>query len=184
MLEPTYRQALTQAWHLVWRNKILWVFGLLSVLIGPFGINNFVGQLAAFISRPPVFLNYPRLFLVLLQGKGAPWMAWMLVLALMLVVLVVFVAVASQGALIAAAADGFKKKTVPNFEKAWHKGAKHFWRLLFLNLLRKAALGIILFAVALLLVRLPETKPGFAAAIGVLSLGMLLALAIVAVGIY
>jgi len=184
MLEPTYRQALTQAWHLVWRNKILWVFGLLSVLVGPFGINNFIGQLSVFLSRPPLVLNYPRLFLVLVEGKGAPWMVWMLVLALALGILVAFVAVASQGALIAVAADGYKKKKTLNFEKAWHKGAKHFWRLFFLNVLRKVALGAILMAVALALVRLPETTVGFVAAIGILSLGLLLALTTVSVGIY
>jgi hypothetical protein len=31
MHEPTYRQALTHAWHLVWHNKILWAFGIILV---------------------------------------------------------------------------------------------------------------------------------------------------------
>jgi hypothetical protein len=184
MLEPTYRQALARAWHLVWHNKILWIFGLLSVLIGPFGINSFIGNLAVALNRPAARENYSQILKVLVEAKSAPWMAWILVLGLALVVLVVFLAVAAQGALIATVAENLKKKTVPNLEKAWHKGVKHFWRLLFLNILKRAVLGALLLAVAVGFALAPETKAGFAWTIAILSGGLLLGLAIVATGIY
>ncbi len=184
MLEPTYRQALVHAWHLVWHNKILWIFGLLSVLIGPFGINSFIGNLAVALNHPAARENYSQILKVLMEVKGAPWLAWILVLGLALVVLVVFLAVASQGALIAAVAESLKKKPVPNLEKAWHKGVKHFWRLLFLNMLKRTALGVLLLAVAVGFALAPETKVGFVWTVIILSGGLLLGLATVAVGIY
>jgi len=45
MQEPTYRDALSHAWHTVWHHKILWIFGLLSLFVGQFGANDFIGKI-------------------------------------------------------------------------------------------------------------------------------------------
>ncbi len=190
MLEPTYRQALSHAWHLVWRDKILWIFGLLSIFIGQFGLSNFIGQLI-FLSdtsaiRAPYgwWLGSWSLFRVsgATQVVGIVWLA---LVVLVLGVALILLAVAAQGGLIDAAAQGFKNRTRPTMMKAWQKGVKHFWRLLVLNVAQRLLLGIILVAAVFFLINIsPDRALGFLATVLALMAGALLALGVSAVAAY
>ncbi len=191
MSEPRYTEALSKAWHLVWHNKVLWVFGLLSLVLGQFGLNNFIGQLVALggatdVSEAP-WWSWPASWPVIHIGTAADALlfSWVLVILLAVGVFVLVGAVLSQGALIVAAADYFKNETKPNLRKAWRKGVRHFWRLLALNVVQKLFLGAILVSVVSL-TRLisPDTFLGFSAVVIILGGATLLALAVSAVTIY
>ncbi len=191
MREPRYSEALTKAWHLVWHNKVLWVFGLLSIVLGQFGLNNFIGQLLALGSTTDPsegpWWNWPASWPVIQIGTPADaWLfSWVFVILLAVVVLVVVAAVLSQGALIVAAADYFKNETRPNLRKAWRKGVRHGWRLFALNLVQKIFLaGILVTVIAVTQAINADSLVGFAAVVMALGLATLLALAVSTVTVY
>lgn len=139
MSEPTYRQTLLHAWQLVWHHKILWIFGLLSVLLGQFGLDNFIGQLALLGSGQTLFLPRIQGFLVapFFKGTAALWSIWLLIIVMGMLALFALMTVTAQGALIAAAGNWFKIKRSPNVSKVWHTGVAHFWQLLLVNIIKR-----------------------------------------------
>ncbi|MBI5729096.1 MAG: hypothetical protein HY983_02560 [Candidatus Magasanikbacteria bacterium] len=148
MSEPTYRQTLAHAWKLVWHHKILWIFGLLSVLLGQFGLDNFVGQMALLGSGRALFLPRVQGFSLapFFKGAAAWWSVWLLVIVIGVLALSILMTVAAQGALIAAAGNWFKIKRSPKISKAWHTGVAHFWRLLLVNIIKRILFLILLLA--------------------------------------
>jgi len=187
MSEPTYRQALSHAWQLTWHHPVLWIFGLLAVLTGQFGLNNFVGKFflrGADIAgaRGLVWWKHAAV-----QFSAGPlWSAWLIIILLSVLFLVVVVSVGAKGALIAGSAEFYKKNAKLKMAKIWDKGIKHFWRLIAVVLVEKLILGTILFLMLHSLLFLVET-PGtgfFIATILVTAAGLILALAVVAVTIY
>lgn len=149
-----YLQALTKSWQLVWRNKILWIFGLLSILIGEFGLTNFVGRILIFLSGPTPtadrFLPYLswQMWHPLLSG----WSILLSIIMLAVCALVVLLAVAAEGALIAAAGDWFSHGRADTFHKAWNKGIKHFWLLFAVRVGERAILFVLLALMTFLVV--------------------------------
>ncbi len=191
MSEPRYSEAITNAWHLVWHNKVLWVFGLLSLLLGQFGLNNFIGQLVALGSATDVtdapWWSWPATWPMIHIGTAADALifSWILVIVVAVGMLCVAAAVLSQGALIVAAADYFKNSTRLNLHKAWRKGVRHFWRLLALNLTQKLLLAGILVGVIMVTRAInAESFLGFIAVVLVLGIATLLALVVSAITIY
>ncbi|HLD61046.1 MAG TPA: hypothetical protein VJA27_02865 [Patescibacteria group bacterium] len=190
MLEPSYRQALSHAWKLVWHHKLLWIFGLFSVLAGQFGLNNFLGQffvLAEGSGGGSSWRIAGRWLLEATQtGEGLLLFLWLCVILVSLIALTVGAAVASQGTLIALAASWFKKQTFPNVRKAWRLGVKHFWRLLAISVVEKILLALLIAALAFLLniYAVSETTLTSVAMVVLLSVILFTALVISAVGIY
>lgn len=184
---PIYRQALRRAFELVRRHKSLWVFGVLSLLLGQIGWNNFVGGLVFFSDRQPFssyFFTMPMFSLW--QGANMFWSLWLLVLMLALSVLVIVLAVVSEGALIAAATDWYKGEKKINLGHAWHRGAKHFGRLFALHIAKKALLVALLVGLNFLILNLPALVGASSdlLLIAVVTVGLLLALMIATVGIF
>lgn len=153
MTESIYGRALSQAWHLVWHNKLLWIFGLLSVLLGQFGLNNFVGQIFFGGASTPLFFTAPLDFspASFFHGSNIFWSLWLYALLFFLAALVVVAAVIAEGALVAVAAAWFKRGKVLHTADAWHKGAKYFWPLFGVAVLRKFCLVLLAATVGYLL---------------------------------
>lgn len=162
MKEPTYSNALRESWKLAWEHKSLWSFGLFAMLLGQLGIAELllkvgvasktgdiggVWTYAVYVLNP---MNWVEIFsLMTKSAETVIWFIWMLIILGGLTAVVVFVAVVSQGAIIHAAARYTKnKKALPNEGKAWAVAADHFWKLFFLNVLRKLVLFITALAVA------------------------------------
>ncbi len=152
MREPTYREALIHAWQLVWHHKILWIFGLLSVFIGQFGLGDFFGQIISFGQQ--IFASNGELAMnvALYSTRQFSFVDFINLLCIgitvvSILILVVFVAVTAQGALVAVAIDWYKKHKIDSTAKAWHKGVKHFWKVLAINALQKLLLGALLLIV-------------------------------------
>ena len=148
MKEPTYRQALVQAWHAVWRNKVLWIFGLLSVFLGQLGFSDVFGKiwsLSEFGVREKALIFLPKFDLNI---SGDLWSMLGIILlggiCVSVIVLVIFLGATSQGALIASAAEWFKSNKHQPAAKSWKYGLLHFWNILWVNVLRKIALVLLL----------------------------------------
>jgi len=164
--EPTYRDAIKHAWHVVWHHKVLWIFGMLSVFIGQFGLGDFLGKLLV-MSKNIFGPNGQYGLQMVVYGQQSFSISQILgtlalfVLALTLFILVIFVSVTSQGALVASAISWFKDKKI-NFKQAWDIGVKHFWNVLAINVLQKLFLGALLFLVLFLWIGLvPMVGSGF-----------------------
>ncbi len=188
MLEPSYKEAFSHAWNLVWRHKVLIVLGLLAVLVGQFGISNFVGQLWALIQdgASPHIFAWPDTWPVLSLERGdLVWIGWMGIILAALVILIVVAAVCAQGALISASVDWFRKKTAPSWQVAWKKGVRHFWRLLAVDIAQKLMLSALALVTYDLITAFDfSSVANFFFLILVLSTGLLLGFSVSSVGIY
>lgn len=186
MHEPTYRQALSQAWHLVWRNKILWIFGLFSIFLGQFGVGDFVGRVWMLTERKVASVSWLLTIsgdTTLTQKLGLVWVGGILVGVGLLIIVV---AVLSQGSLILSAIDLFKGKHEPKLKKIWHQSNNFFWRLLALNIVRKIFLGLLATMVAYISVSLiyAQNLGSYYGLLLIMFVGLFLAMIISAVLIY
>ena len=158
MREPLYRQALIHSWKLACQHRFLWIFGLFATLLGQMGILELFSKVTMASSDYalyPKWLVIPKLLKYLFTGFGEfnmpfdgwIWLVWLLLILLGFFVFFVFVSVASQGALIHAAAKSVKHKHLPDVGKSWHVGVSHFWRLFSLNLVKKIVMVTLAVAV-------------------------------------
>lgn len=145
MKEPTYRQTLGYAWEAVWHNKILWVFGLLSVFLGQLGFSDIFGKIWSVLDASSLAGdNISILSTFHISIPVGVWnilgIVWLIIICVSIAVMVVFLAVTSQGALISYSADWFKTHKHKEIDKSWHNSVKHFWNILLINLVRQAIL--------------------------------------------
>ena len=164
MHEPTYTKALKASWDLTWRHKTLWVFGLSAALVGQLGLMDLLAKigLATRASTTILFwIGLPRAFVHTVRGTGGhlspeQWglVLWSIVIIVAIFAFLAFIATVSQGALVHASAQSFKlTRGVPNLGASWHVGVGHFWRLFFLNLIKKIIFGLIALLIACLSLR-------------------------------
>lgn len=140
MHEPTYRQALSHAWSLVWHNKILWVFGLLSIFVGQFGVNDFIGKIWMIARHTFAFGHIGGwLNLDLKTGLALVWIAG---IAIGVGILMAIVALIAQGALITGAAESLRQKQI-NLNRSWQRGVKHLGAIFAINLLRALSMMLV-----------------------------------------
>jgi len=133
MREPTYQQAISKGWEMVWHHKNLWVLGLLAAFLGQLGLGDFFGRLWMLYYKGTVssglesfWQNY-GLSIGNMDWYNILGLIWLVGLLILIVISVVFLAITSQGALISYAASWYKSNRFKNFGKAWHKSVTHFW---------------------------------------------------------
>lgn len=139
MHEPTFRQALSHSWILVKHKKSLWIFGLLSAVIGQWGLSDFLGAFYRTVkngfylfnreqfSNLYLDLNWHKLVIVLLC-------LWLFGIILLVAFSLLFLAVGSRGAIISHAIHYYKTGKVLPLHEAWNKGIKKFLPLLSVTL--------------------------------------------------
>lgn len=143
MCEPTYRQALLHSWQLIWHNKLLWLLGICSMILGQWGLGDFISQMNLFVqegfSMPPSLTQIVSVLLALnFDSVTATFLSlWFFALVVIFVAVVVFIAVVSRGALIAVTAEWYYDRKRLPISTAWHDGVKSFWTLLSLTLVNK-----------------------------------------------
>ncbi len=142
MHEPTFRQALSHSWTLVKQKKSLWIFGLLSAVIGQWGLSDFLGAFYRTAKNGFYFFNqqtfssfylgldWHKLVVILLS-------LWLLGIILLLAISLVFVATGARGAIISYAIHYYKTGKVLALHDAWHKGVKKFGALLSVTVLSR-----------------------------------------------
>lgn len=148
MKEPTYRQTLSQAWSLVWQNKLLWILGLLSVFLGQLGFSDMFGRVWSVFDGLLSRQGFSLVPLVEFNLYGSIWdilgLVWLAVICLSVVALLGFLAVVSQGTLIYYAADWFKNGKHKILDRSWGVAVKHFWSIAAVNILKQIVMFCLL----------------------------------------
>lgn len=162
MSQPTYRQALLEAWRLVYKNTGLWLLGLLSALFaGSFGMSNFISQMMVTMGTGG---HAAWLFGWQWPGLGVStipsvfWLIWLMGILCVIAIAVVFISVTAKSALLIAVADYYKKETMPKISKIWNDGLKFFWKIFTIELIRKIALLIVVVVFGIIWINLPFTE--------------------------
>jgi hypothetical protein len=122
-------EVLTRAWNIIWKNKVLWIFGLLASLAGGSGGNNFRYNFEQRGGAENFPVNIP---------------AWALVLLVLLaaVVFVIFVVLATlgraglvRGAWLADSGAGTEAGNRLHFGQLIRESQAYFWRVILLDVL-------------------------------------------------
>lgn len=143
MREPTYRQALIHSWQLVWRNKTLWILGICAMVLGQWGLGDFIGQMNLFVeegfSLPPgIDKTMSVLAAFNFDSITAGFLSlWFFILVALFIGAVIFVAVVSRGALIASASEWYYDRKHLPLKIAWREGVRNFGPLFTLVLINK-----------------------------------------------
>lgn len=144
--EPIFRNALKEAWLLVWHNSSLWLLGLLSALFaGSFGLGNFIGQLMITMvtgGQASALLSYQVPALGMSKITSIIWFIWLIGILVVLTIAVIYISVTSRTALLIATADYYKKGVYPKLSKIWNDGLKFFWKIFTIEVIRKIVLGL------------------------------------------
>lgn len=191
MHEPTFRQALSRSWQLVAHKKSLWIFGLLSALIGQMGLSDFVGMMYKTSSqnfKPYNFslllefintFNWHRVSVILLT-------LWLLGILLVLFIAVIFVATSARGAIIAYAIHWYKKDSILPLEEAWKKGVKKVLPLLSVTVIGRGIQLVVIYLFALISLKLVQIGSLSTSLLFILVAGfsLFIALMVEAVSIY
>lgn len=179
-----YRESIKQAWKLTWHNKYLWILGLLSVFLGQFGLSDTI----SFIYRQPqIFsdLAQKHFNLALPNLASTVGLVWIIFILGVLCLFIYIVSAISQGGLIYASAYYYKHGVLPEHSKLWNKGGVHnFWRVLFINILRKLIIGLVLFGLGFVWYRLANLQANIVLLSLVLAVEIFLAMSISAITIY
>lgn len=153
--ESTYRKALKASWQLAWHHKVLWIFGLFAAMLGQMGLFELFVKVGLVGTEYSWSLGWVPInlgaFGAVINGLAFSLQGWLLLLWFLVLfggigILLIFVSVSSQGALIDSAAQFVEEEELPDVDTAWHSGVHHFWRLLVVNVLKKA----IIFGLAIL----------------------------------
>ncbi len=151
-------QSVKSAWQFMWKNKIVWGFGIFAAFLGQFGVVEFLGKMGFVASDVGGYFNslvaIGKEACFLGFGLAIPFEGKMLVLFLLvllagLALLFIFIAVVSQGAIIYLSAQSIKGKDKPDIAKSWHISSANFWRLFFINAFKKLLVVILSIFVAL-----------------------------------
>ena len=133
-----YRTSIAHAWQLTWRHKELWILGILAVFLGQFGLGDFIGNLIQQTEKffwPSMAVQMPAPDFRIIIG-----IIWAGIILVGLGILIFVASVISQGALIAATVEWYRKGSVSSLLKLWKKGAGNFWPIAVINVLRKILL--------------------------------------------
>jgi len=150
--ESTYRKALKASWQLAWHHKVLWIFGLFAAFLGQMGLLELitrVGLVGTKYASAPSWISWDFATMgalintLSLSLQGWLLLIWFAVLFGGIGIFLTFVSVSSQGALIDSAAQFVEEEKLPDPDTAWHSGVHHFWRLFFINLLKKGVLLVL-----------------------------------------
>ena len=184
---PLYREALKSAWQLTRKEKWLWLFGLFAAFLGQMGLFELFVNVTAASSDYAVYPRWialPRLMQegaaagpLVLPVEGWVWFFFVLCIVLGLALAFLFIALASQGAIIASMAQWAKKKKA-DVAAAWHVGARHVWRLFAIQAIKKTAFVFLALAVGYATLNVVVEETTSAGDLAVFFLVFLLALAV------
>ena len=155
MKESSYRDALVFGWQFTKKHKFLWVYGLFAAVLGQMGIFDILAKISSAIFKTGVaepqtfrqfyaFLAWHPSWDSFFSENGSDWfwLFWVVLVCIGLFVFFVVISLISQGALIHAAAQANGGKgTVAKDSREWHAGVSHFWRLFFLNALKRIVIA-------------------------------------------
>lgn len=146
-----YGEILSKAWQIIWKHKILWLFGLFAGCAAQGGSNG--GQINYRVNNgnevPPQMQH--------LFDNIASWQVALLVGVILLIVLILFVLAITLGTigkagLIEGTLTGMERDQSLTFREVWNTSMPYFWRLLGLNLIVGLGITAVLFLLGILAV--------------------------------
>lgn len=142
-------EVLSKAWNIVWKYKVLWVFG---ILVGFSGGNtaSSLPQTEYRQQAPEQFQNYLNQFQ---DWQIAIFVIAMVLVVLLFTVLVVFLSTMGRIGLIRGASQADRGVTRLSFSELFNGGLPYFWRVFGLNLV--VGLGFALLIILLVLLSIP-----------------------------
>jgi hypothetical protein len=117
-------EVLTRAWNIIWKNKVLWIFGLLASLAGGSGGNNFRYNLEQNGGLENLGVHIPAWVIILL-----------VLLALVLLIVFVILATLGRAGLVRGAWLADSGETNLGFSQLFREGQAYFWRVILLGIL-------------------------------------------------
>lgn len=192
---PTYRQILRRAITLAWRQKGLWFFGFLAIVLGSggeldilrrsFSLDPSYGVIRVFLLGLIAGGQNGQMFLGFWQAlKNQPlelvFALIILLLALAATALIIWLIVVGQGALINGIINHSKNKKT-SFKENFAFGRAKFWPVFWIHLVNQALLWFLLatFGTVFLAALRPETAPGFIILLIILS-GLIVSISLIA----
>lgn len=129
--QPLYREILRQAWKITWHQRMLWVWGLFSVLIvGTGAFDVFSRQIERIFTPRPMWGGWHRMaFSWSLDWPGRLWLVALCLLCLGLLAFLIFMSVRSFASLIKGASI-YKEGEKLDMPKVWESTSFSFWPVL------------------------------------------------------
>ncbi len=144
-----YGEILSKAWKIIWKHKILWLFGLFAGCASQSGSNG--GQINFRINNskevPP---QMQHLFNNIESWQVALMVGIILLIVLILVVLAITLSTIGKAGLIKGTLAGLERDQSLTFREVWNASTPYFWRLLGLNLLVGVGIGTVVFLLSIM----------------------------------
>ena len=157
-----YGEIIGKAWKIIWKHKVLWIFGILAGLGQGGGGNSSGGGNNSFSTQggtSPMDAIPPEWTAAFERAgdffTGIPWWAWILFgLGMLLIIIVmVFLSTIGQAGLVRGAQLADDSDDKIKFASLWHQSTRFFWRLFWFGMLTGLAIlvVVILFMVPVIL---------------------------------
>jgi hypothetical protein len=126
-------EVLSSAWRIIWKHKVLWIFGLLAGCAS--GGGNGGGQGAGSVSNSPEFPGLERYFYNISDWQVALLIGVIIFVVLLIVLLVVVLSTVGRIGLVRGTMMADEGVVSLSFGELFRGSAPYFWRVLGLNLL-------------------------------------------------
>ncbi len=141
-----YGEILSKAWQIIWKHKILWLFGLFAGCAAQSGSSG--GQTNFRANGVPPQIQH-------LFNNTEPWQIALVVgiiilVALILAVLAITLSTIGKAGLIKGTLAGLERDQSLTFREVWNASTPYFWRLLGLNLLVGVGIGTVVFLLSIM----------------------------------
>jgi hypothetical protein len=129
---------LSRAWQIIWKHKVLWIFGILASCTSS---NNFSSNVSYSFDNPYSY-SFENYF-----TQIPDWQVWLIVAAIVLVVLLlvilgIFLGTMGRIGLIRGTLQSEEGVTTLMFGELFNGGLPYFWRIFGLNLIVGLALAL------------------------------------------
>jgi hypothetical protein len=147
-LEMNYGEVLTRAWQIIWRHKILWIFGILAGCGNAGGGGGSNANVSYQQEAPPDVQRYFDQFFASLDTWQIVLIVGSIILvALILLALVIFLGTIGRVGLVRGTLEAEASIERMSFGDLFRQSLPYFWRVFGLNLL----FGLVSFIVVILL---------------------------------
>ncbi len=139
-----FGEVLTRSWQIIWKHRILWVFGILASFARGGGGGNSGGSNNSDYSQDIPFQTDPRIQ-QFMRFIAENW--WVLVIAILIIFLIsmLFYSLGIMGriGLIQGVAKVEKGAEILTFAELWSESTPYFWRIFGINFL----IGLVIFII-------------------------------------
>ncbi|NCF74892.1 MAG: hypothetical protein GWO87_00170 [Xanthomonadaceae bacterium] len=159
-----YLRILIDSWKLVWRNKLLWFFGLFSFILGKGVWCNFTSDsFSGVFKQGGIIFNLAKIGIFnnsflnnLKNAMLSDWFSFFMIIFIFLLIIfifiiLIFVSAIGQGGLVYSIFKLDKKEKI-NIHDGISIGRRNFWRILSLNIIEKYIIWTLSFFLATLTV--------------------------------